>query len=234
MKEIKDVIVFGHRGASKIAPENTLLSFQKAIELRADYIELDLHISRDSCLVVIHDKNTYRTTGIKGKVKNMTYEHLKQLDAGEGEKIPLLKEVINLARGKIKFLIEIKAPGLAPFIVKSLKAANLIESTIVSSFNYNELLNIHQLEPRLKLALLVLGLRKKKVIRRLSEHGFYAVQSYYKLVSQKFVTFAHKNDIKVHVWTVDSKSAIQKLISIGVDGVITNDIQLALNIIKKK
>ena len=127
-------IVIAHRGASNVTPENTLKSFKKAIELGADYIEFDVHRTKDGEIVIMHDSSTFATTGHKGSIRRMTLEELKELDCGEGEKIPTLQEVIDLAKGKIGLQIEIKAKSLADSLVSLLRSENLIESTLISSF----------------------------------------------------------------------------------------------------
>ena len=120
------VLLIGHRGANKIAPENTLKAFQKAIDLKADYVEFDVHQSKDGEIVVIHDSKTLRTTGYKGVIEEMNLKEIKELDAGEGEKIPTLDELLHLTKGKIGLQLEIKTPGMAQKIVSALKKLDLI------------------------------------------------------------------------------------------------------------
>ena len=137
------MLVIGHKGASAIAPENTLKSFQKAIELKADYIEFDIHRTLDDKIVIIHDANTINTTGFSGDIRGMKLSDIKKLDAGEGEKIPKLEELIKLAKNKIKLQVEVKAPGLENQLVDLLRENDLIESSIVSSFDIKELFHSH-------------------------------------------------------------------------------------------
>ena len=120
---VKNILLIAHRGANKIAPENTIKAFQKAIDLKADYVEFDIHMSKDGKIVIMHDENTARTTGHKGIIREMTLAELKKLDCGEGEKIPTLDELIEIAKGKISLQLEIKAPGTAKKIVDILRKA---------------------------------------------------------------------------------------------------------------
>ena len=236
-----ETIIIGHRGANKIAPENTLKSFRKAIELGADYVEFDVHLSKDNHIVIMHDKNTLRTTGQEGIISEMSLEELKELDCGEGEQVPTLRELIDLARGKINLQCEIKAEGMASKLVELLKEASLIETTIISSFNHEELLKVQELEPKLKLAALEPAgtgwitdwILKKKIISNAMENGFYAVHPLYKIVNQKLVDYAHDNNIEVNPWTVDSLNAMKTLVNYGVDGLITNDIKKAKRVLKE-
>ncbi|MBN1800460.1 MAG: glycerophosphodiester phosphodiesterase [Candidatus Lokiarchaeota archaeon] len=227
-----DIIVIGHRGANKIAPENTIKSFEKAIALKADFIEFDVHLSKDNRIVVIHDDNTKRTTGTKGKVKNMTLKDLKQLNAGEGEQIPTLEEVIECTTGKINLQIEIKATGMAKYVVRCLESANLINSTLISSFYHDELIHLHSLEPKLKLAPLLFGFKKYKTLNNSIKSNFYAVHLNHKFINKKFIQTAHAHHIKVNAWTVDSKKATRKLNFLGIDGIITNDIEMVLKTVR--
>ena len=107
------MILTGHRGAAALEPENTLLSMQKAIDLSVDQIEIDVHLTSDQHLVVIHDTTVDRTTDGQGAVADFTLEKIKQLDAGKGERIPTLQEVIDLVRGKVVLQIELKGPNTA-------------------------------------------------------------------------------------------------------------------------
>jgi glycerophosphoryl diester phosphodiesterase len=226
------ILIIGHRGANKEAPENTLKSFRKAIELGADYIEFDLHESKDGVLVIMHDESTLRTTGYPGLIRNMTLDELKELDCGEGEKIPTLNELIELAKGKINLQCEIKASGIAEKLVDLLRQENLMESTIISSFDHEELKKIQKIEPRVKLAALEPSgvgwitdwVKKKNLIDDAISNNFYAIHPLYKLVNKDFIEYANQNKLKVNPWTVDSKNAMKKLISYGVDAIITNDI----------
>ncbi|TXT62865.1 MAG: Glycerophosphoryl diester phosphodiesterase [Promethearchaeota archaeon] len=237
----QDILLIGHRGANKEAPENTLKSFQKAIDLGADYIEFDIHLSKDREIVIMHDDNTYRTTGHQGIIKQMTLSELKALDCGEGEQIPTLQELIHLAKNKIGLQCEIKAEGLVIDLVKILKKEALIENTIVSSFKHGELIKVQQEEPRLKIApleptgtgWLTDWIQKKKIIDNAAKQNYYGVHPLYRLVNKELIEYAHKKELKVNVWTVDSKRAMEKLIDQGIDGIITNDIQKAKKVLNR-
>lgn len=237
-----ETIIIGHRGANKIAPENTLKSFRKAIELGADYVEFDVHLSKDDHIVIMHDKNTMRTTGHEGIISEMTLTELKELDCGEGERVPTLRELIDLAKGKIKLQCEIKAEGMASRVVDLLRDASLTETSIISSFDHEELLKVQELEPKLKIgALEPTGtgwvtdwILKKKMVSNAVENGFDAIHPFYKLVTQKLVDYAHDNNIMVNPWTVDSLNAMKTLFNYGVDGLITNDIKKAKKVLKNR
>jgi glycerophosphoryl diester phosphodiesterase len=241
MNNKKDVLIIAHRGASSIAPENTLSAFKKAIELKADYIELDVHQSKDGEIVIMHDANTFRKTGHFGLIRNMFLEELKQLDCGDGERIPTLRELIKLAKGKIGLNCEIKARGFAKQIVNILNEEEILDSTIISSFKHDVLLRIQKLEPRIKLASLEptrtgwikSWLSRKKLIRVAIKNNFYAINPFFKLVNENFVNKAHNNNLKIFPWTANTYPALKKLINKGVDGIITNDVERARAVLDK-
>lgn len=237
----KNVLVIAHRGASNLAPENTLKAFQKAIELGADYIEFDVHQSKDGEIIIMHDANTFRMTGKSGILKKMTFEELKKLETGDGEKIPTLHELIKLAKGKIALNCEVKVRGLEENLVKILQKADIIESTIISSFKNDILLKIQDIEPRVRLAALRPSrtqwitslISPKKLIITAVKNRFYAVNPRLFFVNRKFIERAHNHDLKVFPWTVDSEKKIKKLVKIGVDGIITNNISRMKNILNQ-
>ena len=235
------VVIIGHRGASNVAPENTLKSFKKAIELGADYIEFDIHRTKDSKIVIMHDSNTFATTGHKGTIKRMMLNELKKLDCGEGEKIPTLRETIEIAKGKIGLQIEIKAKGITEQLVSILREENLIDSSIASSFQHSELLEIKKIEPKLKIATLepiITGWSKDwnylgSIINNAIRHNSYAIHPIYHLVNQKFIDFAHRNDLKINIWTVNIKAYMRKFVKMGIDGFITDDILKAKEVLEQ-
>ncbi len=232
MNNKEKVLIFAHRGASNLAPENTLKAFKKAIELKADYIEFDLQQSKDGEIVIMHDANTFRTTGHAGIIEKMTLKQLKQLDCGQGEKIPTLNELIEVTKGKIGLNCEIKSKGVAEKIVNIFRDDNLIDSTIISSFKHSELLKIQKLEPRLRLASLnptrtgwiVSWFSRRTMLKNAFQNQFYAINPLHMLVNYKFVKNAHDKNLKVFPWTPDSRTTIEALVKIRVDGIITNNI----------
>ncbi len=235
------ILIIAHRGASLLAPENTLKAFKKAIELKADYIEFDVHQSKDEEIVVMHDANTFRTTGHLGLIRNMTLEQLKQLDCGDNERIPTLDELIEITKGKIGLNCEIKAKGMAQKIVKKIKEADLYDSIIISSFIHNELLKFKKLEPQLKIASLnptrsgwiIDWFSRKSLIKNAAKNQFYAINPLYLIVNKKLVDKAHEKNLKVFPWTVDSPSSIENLIKMGVDGIISNDFSSVQEVLNK-
>ncbi|SFI89916.1 glycerophosphodiester phosphodiesterase [Thermoflavimicrobium dichotomicum] len=232
------VETIAHRGASGYAPENTMSAFRKAEEMKADYFELDVQMSKDGHLVVIHDTTVNRTTNGTGNVKDLTLTELRQLDAGSkfnptfaGEKIPTFDEVLEEFRGKIGILIELKAPELYPGIeekvAQALKKHNMHkpknEKIIVQSFNFESMKKFHQLLPEVPVGVLTSDPNHLSDAK-IKEFATYAnyVNPNLKIVNKQVVENIHAHGMKVQSWTVRSRSAVQPLLDAKVDGIITD------------
>jgi glycerophosphoryl diester phosphodiesterase len=163
------VLAIAHRGFSGAAPENTLAAFKRAMEVGSDMIELDVHLSKDGQVVVIHDDTLKRTTSGMGKVADFSLQELKRLDAGKwfgsrffGEKIPTLNEVLELTRGKIPIHIELKEGDLGRYTITDLadrsleevEKAGLLDQVLFGSFNLSAVDRIREKQPRLPVALI--------------------------------------------------------------------------------
>lgn len=237
----KNVLVIAHRGASNLATENTLKAFQKAIELGADYIEFDVHQSKDGEIIILHDANTFRMTGKNGIIKSMTIKELKQLKLHNGEKIPTLQEVIQVAKGKIKLLCELKSKGTALNVVKILREKDMIDSTIIQSFYVEELLEFKNIEPNLNLGLIVPiteeylpeWAQRKNMIHEVLSFKFEYLITRFKNVNEKFINFSHQNNLKILVYPVNSKIITKRYINMGVDGLIVNNISQTKEILRQ-
>ncbi len=138
------MLIIGHRGARSKGPENTLIAIAQGMEC-ADFVEIDVHVSKDNELVVIHDSSLERTTKFKGLVKDLTLEQLKELDTGKGEKIPTLKEVLDLVRGN-GLIIEIKETGSEEKICAVIKERGF-ENIMVVSFSPHAIKNAKEILP---------------------------------------------------------------------------------------
>jgi glycerophosphoryl diester phosphodiesterase len=230
------VMVIAHRGFSGHAPENTLISFKKAIELGSDMIELDIHLSKDREVVVIHDDTLDRTTDGRGKVVDFTVKELKKLDAGSrfgsqyaGERIPTLKEVLELSKGKIPVNIEIKNPKngkypvteLAEKSLKEVKEAGMLNQVNFFSFNPIALGRIKEKAPKAWVTLLYH--ESWNFIREITRGEAFPVLGlrHIYLTKEKISKIRHEG-MKVFVYTVDSPEEMEKFITWGVNGIITN------------
>lgn len=220
--------VIAHRGASAHAPENTLSAFELALAQGADGIELDVMLSKDHRIVVIHDDSVDRTTNGSGRVKDMTLEELQQLDAGQGEKIPSLDEVLTHFGGK--FLINIELKNYTSFfdplpieVAKLVKSHELESSVLVSSFNPFNLPRFYRRLPGVKLGLITLPDKAKYWVWRFFRYD--ALHPHYNDVDQVLVTAMHAQNKQINVWTVDDPDEIRRLAALNVDSILTNDPQ---------
>lgn len=230
-------LIIGHRGSSAHAPENTLPAFHLALEQGADGIELDVMLSKDQKLIVIHDSTLERTTNGQGKVPNHTAAELRELDAGawfseayNNTPLPLLDEVYEQLGGKFLINVELKnyhspRDPLPEIALKLTQKHNLLEKVIFSSFNARNLTRLKKLEPKAKTGLLCLpglmGTLYRGAFGRLFNYD--ALHPYHKDTTPGMVQAAHKRGKEVNVWTVDETHHILRMKSVGVDSIITDD-----------
>jgi len=199
--------------------------------LNADYIEFDLQKTLNNEIIISHDANLLRTADKPKSLRDMSIEEIKKIDIGEGERIPTLHELMVTTKGKIKLQPEIIAPGIVDDLINILREEDLINTSIISSFDIAELLKVKKIEPRLKIGSLIpKALTKirmvKRYVQRAIDNELYAIHPYYPIVDKEFVDFAHKNGLKVNVFTVNDEDMMKKLIKLGVDGIFTDDIAL--------
>jgi glycerophosphoryl diester phosphodiesterase len=228
----QNITITAHRGASFYEPENTLTSIKKALEIGVDRIEIDIQRTKDSVLIVLHDKTIDRTTNGKGKSKDLNYKELQIYNIIDNDgkltelTIPTLEEVLKLVEGKSTLLIEIKEsekyyPNIERQVVDLLNKYKALEWCIIQSFDDNILNTIHKLQPELALHKLCYGWGIKIKNLKKYEHikEFSSMSS---LTTKRFVKRVHGMGKKVNVWTVDAPIKFGKVIEKGVDGVITN------------
>lgn len=243
--EVSDrkVTITGHRGAAGLAPENTLVAIKKGIALRADRVEIDVQQTLDGIVIVMHDESVDRTTDNTGLVKDFTFKEIKVLDAGEkfspefkGEKVPSLEEVLQTVNGQCDLVIEIKKgndfyPNIVEHIIALIKKYEATEWCIIHSFNLEALIQVHREFPELRLhRLFVAKFRGLPLIYDGSFSGLkidkypyleeYSIM--YPFANQSIINQLHQHGKKVNVWTVNDKKHINRLINLGVDGIITN------------
>jgi glycerophosphoryl diester phosphodiesterase len=222
--QTKELLCIGHRGAMGHAPENTLLSIRKALELGAPCIELDVY-SVDGHLVVFHDSRLERTTNGTGYLLDHPFDDLRALDAGKGEKIPTLKEAFETIQLKAGVNIELKGPGTARPVAEFIFGMKEIgwndDLLLVSSFNHRELSLMRRLDPKIKLGAMMVGLPVDDAAFGESL-GAYSVHLSSEFIDPRFVKDAHTRGLRVFVFAVDLPEDIEKMRALGVDGIFTN------------
>ena len=216
----------GHRGACGYAPENTLLSMRKALEMGLHGFEFDIQMSKDHVPVVIHDDNLRRTTNGQGKIDELTFKELQQFDAGQGERIPSLSEVFDLVDRRCRLFIELKASHCTQAVLDVIehyiqKQGWNSEQCIVCSFDHIQLLDLHQLNPGIRTCALMAGIPVSLAEVAQQAHAW-AFNPCIEHINQALVDDAHKRDLKVFTWTANEPHQIAKAKSLGVDGVISN------------
>jgi glycerophosphoryl diester phosphodiesterase len=225
----RSVLNIAHRGASGTFPENTLAAFRAAIEAGADMCELDVQLTRDGKVVVIHDDTVERTTDGQGAIAALTLDELQRLDAGakfqsgahRGARIPTLDEVFDATTGRCGLNIELKAAGVEAEVAQIMHAHNAFDASIVSSFNWDSLKNIQQIDFKIRIGLLA----EEKPIELMAAAvamRAYAINPRWDMVDADLCEAAHKSGLKVLTWTVDSDARMRALIEAGVDGIMTN------------
>ena len=231
--------VIAHRGASGVAPENTLAAFRKAVELGAGFIETDLQLSRDARLVALHDDTLERTTNGDGPVSARTLEELRRLDAGSwfhasnhetrssfvGERIPTIEEVLAFGREhEIGLHLEVKPTGPSGAehaIVGALHACGEVARSVVLSFSASVLKRVHELDPLVMTGFLFSD-RSAAAVATAVDAGARQLLPRTDRVTPELVKDAHAHDLRVVAWTADTPDEMKKLIAAGVDGIITN------------
>jgi Glycerophosphoryl diester phosphodiesterase len=219
-------LIGGHRGNPAQHPENTLRSFRSAIAAGCDLIECDVHLSSDSRLIVIHDHTLDRTTNGKGLVREHTAADLRRLDAGHGEHLPLLQEVIELALGKVGLVIEIKQipiqyPGLEEKLVAMLRQLGAVQECAVVSFYHPSIKALRAMEPKLQLGLLE-GARPIEPARMMREAGADVYSPHWGAMDPQLVKEIHAAGGAVGVWPVDDEMAVGWCRHCKPDSIFTN------------
>jgi len=220
-RRLRKVSVVAHRGASAYEPENTLRSVKRALEMGADMVEVDVHTSRDGHIVVIHDAKVERTTNGKGYVKDLTLKELRNLDAGLGEKIPTLEEIVELMRGKAQLVIEIKVPRTEEKVLGIIKEGGLRNNVLIASFYHPTVKHVKELDSNIKTGIIISS-RPVKPAQLVLNANSDVLFPRYVYVDKEMVREVHKNDLAVYPWTIDDPDEMRSLIEMDVDGIVTN------------
>jgi glycerophosphoryl diester phosphodiesterase len=231
-------LIVAHRGSSGTAPENTLAAFKQAIDDHADMIELDVRMSKDYELVVLHDRGVRRTTNAKGSIWNLTLGDLRRFDAGSWfhrkfseERIPSLRQVIDILPQHLRLNIEVKTDGdrrknlaFQESLILLLREKNFVQRATVSSFDHKFLQRLHKLDPDILIGVLYSPIRDvakspSKLARKTGASAFICAISQ---LRKKFVEEAHANSIKLGCYGVNKRKQLEKAMKSGVELVITD------------
>lgn len=243
-------IITGHRGAAGLAPENTLASVQKALDLGVHRVEVDVQQTKDDVVICMHDRTLNRTTNMQGEVCDFTWAELQTAKANVGFEavypetiIPTLEELFLVIDGKAEFVIEIKDgnsyyPGIEDKVAELIKKYKAQEWALVHTFNDEALFLLHKKHPTIRLQKLIVAhvpwlsimLDFKLHTASLVEYHFVeAFSIHHSFATKSIVKQAHAMGKKMHVWTVNTREEMEKLVKMGVDGIITDRPDVILN-----
>jgi glycerophosphoryl diester phosphodiesterase len=240
-KTENSTFVIGHRGAPAYAPENTMASFRKGLECGSDWLECDVHLTQDEHLVVIHDDTLNRTTSGKGKVKKIKLDNLKKLDAGKGEAIPTLKELLSwvISQTHLKLVIEVKSEKKkksesSKVILEKMdeifQEFDSFDRAMVISFDHSLIEEIKKLNPRIAVGLLFPFNFKKineaklleKTLKIKADGLWPSFKALTRSLPPHFVDHAHQQNLRVFTWTLNKPQEMVRALKMGVDGICTD------------
>jgi glycerophosphoryl diester phosphodiesterase len=230
------VQVTAHRGHARAAPENTLSAMRKAIESGADYAEMDVQLTADGKVVLLHDSDLKRVAGNPRRLEELSFDEVRRLDVGSwfdpafaGERVPTLTEVIDMCRGKIRLNIELKFFGpdrrLVKEVVDIVRQQHFESDCLITSLNYDALVEVKQRDARLRTGVIVahaLGDINRLQVDALSVRADF--------LTDEMMHSAHRGGKEVHVWTVNEARQMFVLMKRGVDNIITSDPDLAVQV----
>ncbi len=220
--QARRIVRIGHRGAAGHAPENTLAAIRAGISLGVDFVEMDVQRSADGRLVVMHDARVNRTTDGRGLVSAMTWEELRRLDAGGGERIPSVEEALAAAaRGGAGVMLEVKMPGIAGELYRVVQASGFSGPVVYASFLPAEILDIHRLGPRAKTLALMERIPRRGAALAL-DAGATLVGPNYRFVTARGIRALHDAGLQVWLFTVNQPRQIARALALGADGIISD------------
>ena len=218
-------IILGHRGASAAMPENTLAAFALAAEQGAHGVELDVRLSADGNVIVMHDATVDRTTDGHGPVARMDTAALRALDAGQGQQVPTLDDVFQAFGPALLYNVELKSgslfdAALAIAVADRVEAYHLENQVVVSSFNPFLVWRARRYFSRTTMLAVLWDRGPRWLYHAIAPVA--ANHPHHSLVDESYMAWAREHGYRVHVWTVDDPEEAQRLVRLGVDGIITN------------
>ena len=223
-------LVIAHRGASAYEPENTLRAFDLAIRQGAQMIELDLHVTSDDHVVVIHDPTLNHTMNLTGRVDRLTLEEIRRADAGRGERVPTLDETLDMTLGKVRLYLEIKDPRAALPALRIIRERRCQSQVMLASFDIELMRGLGEEVRDTELGLILGSATFHPAVRWREAFPWLAFKrvNYQVLCMQVELCYgylaarARANGKKLYVWTADREKQFARMLSIGVDGIVTN------------
>ncbi len=238
-KNMDKIMVIAHRSVYLNEPENSISAIKSSINHNIQYAEIDVQETKDGTVVLMHDRNLKRLTGLNRKVDELNYSEIENLHIKShfasgfiNEKIPTLDNVIKTSKGKINLIIEIKPYArtyqLAKNVVNIIEKDGMVNKCMVHSLSYRILLNVRKLNPNISTGYIATSRRKDLAHM---DVNFFSIKQ--NLLTPSLIANIHKSHRKIYAWTVDSTYSMRSVISLHVDGIITDYPQTLINIIRK-
>ncbi len=218
-------IITSHAACKGHAPENTLAGIRAAIKLGADAIEIDVHLTSDGVPVLIHDETVDRTTDGHGAIAELSLRRARRLDAGDGEHIPTLREVLDEAAGRVLIVIEIKPEGIEKEVLAVVRRAKALDWCAVHSFRARVVARVRSLEPKMPCSLLTGGNEIRhwpKVFSLALSLGAQGIAPRHDVITPELVRAAHLRELRCSTWTVDKQADARRVYAAGVDAITTD------------
>ena len=215
------VQIIGHRGARGLEPENTMRSFRKALELAVDYVECDVHMTRDGLIILMHDHTVDRTTNGAGPVNGFTFDEIRLLDAGEGQSVPTLQELLDLVRGKAKLHIELKDEAAVEPTIRCVEKNGMEAEVFLTSGNSETLRRVRDLNASIPTEH-IFGEPPDDAIGRALSVSAKRVSCHISYLTPEFVQEAHEDGIEVIAWPPNTVAEAKKATTCGVDLICTD------------
>lgn len=217
------VMKIAHRGGFAFAPENSMQAFKNALKKNIDGIEFDIHLTKDKRIIVMHDNNVKRTTDGYGLIKDLTFEQIKLFHQKNNENIPTLQDVLNIIEHKCICKIDVKSEGMEKQLIEIIKKYKIENRVIITSKILNILKKIKDIDKNIKTEMQVwMPWNSDEMIDNAKKINADIIAPNYLMCTKETVEKAHKNNLKVHVWTVNKQKDIEKMKKIGVDGIISD------------
>ncbi len=215
------VEIVGHRGAAALEPENTLRGFRRAVELGCDWTECDVRLTRDARLVLMHDETVDRTTDGTGAVADLTFDEVRSLDAGRGEAVPTLDEVLDVIKGKVRLQLELKGPDTERPAVEAVRRAGMERQVVFISFELDRLARVKEMDGSLEVGALFAEPPDDACARAL-ELGARGIYVLHKDLTAELVAEARAAGLETGCWNPDTEPEWRAMLDLDLDILSTN------------
>jgi glycerophosphoryl diester phosphodiesterase len=224
------MVVVGHRGCALLEPENTLRGFHRAFGLGCDYVETDVRLTRDGRLVLMHDETVDRTTNGSGLVAGFPFEEIRALDAGAGERVPLLAELLEILPADVHLLCELKGEGTADEAVRIVREAGRERQVIFTCFHLEPIRRAREIDPSLRTGAIWTN-PPTGFARQARDAGAESVGVNHRHQSADVIAAARSEALKIRAWNPDTEEDIRAMIALQPDGIGSNRPDLVLRLL---